>query len=516
MSRTPRKTKMLQRSFHIIYFSIVASLLHACGSVNLPISPCETTSKDSFTITEIIERDEVNRLSDERLADLKSRLISQINTSLISNSQLVQTIEQEESKERFLITTQSKSFGSVTNPSVIFCKFEKNHLVIVSVSKKDFFEKLKQNLKNKIILNQNTFRSFSDRFDNEKYTYNKLKLTEFEDALIEVESFYEVLLNYPNILLQEIKQYNFTLEISKLRTLFNELSRKVNVFDQEITLIDAYVEKRDYKRALQKITLVERLYDRNSTEGMEIRSRKNRIYELSHKAWKIGNRLFYKGIAEGKFNQARKSLEYLETIIIDDLMASNYSVLRNEYVRRFVKFEEHRLLKSKPKKSEVFFGLDFSGVSRVTDLNFDRLTPSFTLGLSHNFSTYPRLGVVTKYRYHPNKSFLLERSSDDTVFTNSFNEVSFGLQVGFLEVNIGKALATISEIDFITMSGKISLFRGEMRGFSNYIHIQTGFDLLHSQEYKLFNISLGINYHLRFNRKLNRKEKNYIASINKM
>ena len=154
-------------------------------------------------------------------------------------------------------------------------------------------------------------------------------------------------------------------------------------------------------------------------------------------------------------------------------------------------------------------------MSTVTDFNFDRLTPSFTLGVSHNFSTFPRLGVVAKYRYHPNKSFLLEKTPDDTVFSNSVNEVNFGLQVGFFEVSIGKALATISGENFITMSGKISLFRGEMREFSNYIHLHTGFDLLHSAEHKLFNVSLGVNYHLRFHRKLSQKEKNYIASLNK-
>ncbi len=506
---------MMFRSCHIIFYSVVALLLHSCSSVKLPITACENNSEMDFSVSEVISRAEVNRLSDERLTDLKSRLISQINTSMVSNSQLIQSVENEVSSESFSITTKMRSFGSISNPKVRFCRAGKKDVVILSIRKTVFFEKLKETLKNKIKLNQKTFDAFHENLNIKKYTFNKMKLNEFEKELIEAEYFYGVLLNYPETLVGQGDVFDYTNELGKLRVSFNEISKAINVFDKEMKLIDVFVEKKNYRAALNKVLLLERLYDPSSTEGIEVRLYKNNIYELGEKAWKTGYRVFYKSLNENKFDTARRSLNYLAMVMIDDVMASKHALLKKEYIERSVSYEKMRLLKNKRKRSELFFGVDLTGVSSGKDLNFKQKSPSFTLGLAHNFSDFPRMGAMLKYRYHTNRSFMLVNESEVPAFTQSVNEISAGVYIGFLEISYGKALSTISGINFTTISSKLSLYRSETRGLKNFIHVHAGIDLLHSFEndVNLFNLSVGLNYHLRFNRKLSRKEKRYIKSL---
>ena len=77
----------------------------SCSSANLQISDCEINQETNFFVTEEIKKSEIDNLSEE-LAELKTRLIVQINTSLTSKSQLIQSVDGEISQEHFLLLQQ--------------------------------------------------------------------------------------------------------------------------------------------------------------------------------------------------------------------------------------------------------------------------------------------------------------------------------------------------------------------------------------------------------------------------
>ena len=129
--------------------------------------------------TEEIKKSEIDNLSGKRLAE--TRLIVQINTSLTSKSQLIQSVEGEISQEQFLVTTTAESFGDLTNPKVSFCQKGKVRLVTLSVDKEKFLNKIRLTILDKIEVTENLMLSFKESYNEKKYSFNKEKLEEFEN-----------------------------------------------------------------------------------------------------------------------------------------------------------------------------------------------------------------------------------------------------------------------------------------------------------------------------------------------
>ena len=132
--------------------------------------------------------------------------------------------------------------------------------------------------------------------------------------------------------------------------------------------------------------------------------------------------------------------------------------------------------------------------------------------MGHNFSVNPRFGVIAKFKHNTNSNIGFEEMGRD--FNNPFNEICGGILVGPLEINFGKVL----NYDFTSLEAKYSIFRGDKKGLKNYIQLHVGFNYLYSvnnAKLNQFSVSTGLNYNFRFNRKLDKQEKKYIASLHK-
>ena len=91
---------MFRLCYIIVCIAFPLSFL-SCSSANLQISDCEINQETNFFVTEEIKKSEIDNLSGKRLAELKTRLIVQINTSLTSKSQLIQSVDGEISQDAF-------------------------------------------------------------------------------------------------------------------------------------------------------------------------------------------------------------------------------------------------------------------------------------------------------------------------------------------------------------------------------------------------------------------------------
>ena len=222
--------------------------------------------------------------------------------------------------------------------------------------------------------------------------------------------------------------------------------------------------------------------------------------------------MFHKHVVEGKFNYARENVLVLWMLTINDSLHREYKKIKGTYIKELVKFETNRLMNGKTKISEITFGIDVSSHDGATNFSLDRSIPVLSIGLKHNFLVYPRIGVIAKFKHNTNSNIGFEEISRD--FNNPFNEICGGILVGPLEINFGKVL----DYDFTSLETKYSIFRGDKKGLKNYIQLHVGFNYLYSvnnAKLNQFSVSTGLNYNFRFNRKLDKQEKKYIASLHK-
>ena len=266
---------MFRLCYIIVCIAFPLSFL-SCSSANLQISDCEINQETNFFVTEEIKKSEIDNLSGKRLAELKTRLIVQINTSLTSKSQLIQSVEGEISQEQFLVTTTSESFGDLTNPKVSFCQKGKVRLVILSVDKEKFLNKIRLTLLNKIDVTESMMSSFLESYNDEKYSFNSKKLEQFDNEIIQIESLNRILISNPRLFKDEFK----TQKVIEIKSMFNELSILVDSFDREMGKIDELIAQKNYKSAYQKISSLSDLYDSNSNIGKQISAKKSKIKDF--------------------------------------------------------------------------------------------------------------------------------------------------------------------------------------------------------------------------------------------
>lgn len=498
---------MFRLCYIIVCIAFPLSFL-SCSSANLQISDCEINQETNFFVTEEIKKSEIDNLSGKRLAELKTRLIVQINTSLTSKSQLIQSVEGEISQEQFLVTTTAESFGDLTNPKVSFCQKGKVRLVTLSIDKEKFLNKIRLTILDKIEVTENLMSSFKESYNEKKYSFNKEKLEEFENEIIEIESLNSILISNPRLFKDEYK----TQKVIEVKSMFNELSKLVDSFDREMMEIDELIVQKNYKSAYQKISSLSNFYDSNSNIGKQISAQKSKIKDLIKKSWSANYRMFHKHVVEGKFNYARENILWLWMLTINDSLYSEYKKIKGTYIKELVKFETNRLMGGKTKKSEITFGIDVSNFDSATNFSLDRSIPVLSFGLAHNFSVNPRIGVIAKFKHNTNSNIGFEEIGRD--FNNPFSEICGGILVGPLEINFGK----VFNYDFTSLETKYSIFRGDKKGLKNYIQLHVGFNYLYSvnnAKLNQFSVSTGLNYNFRFNRKLDKQEKKYIASLNK-
>ena len=498
---------MFRLCYIIICIAFPLSFL-SCSSANLQISDCEINQETNFFVKEEIKKSEIDNLSGKRLAELKTKLIVQINTSLTSKSQLIQSVEGEISQEQFLVTTTSESFGDLTNPKLSFCQKGKNRFVTLSVDKEKFLSKIRLTLLNKIDVTERMMSSFLESYNDEKYSFNKKKLEQFDNEIIQIESLNRILISNPRLFNDDYK----IQKVIEIKSMFNELSKLVDSFDREMGEIDELIAQKNYKSAYQKISSLSDLFDSNSNIGKQISAKKSKIKDFIKNFWSANYRMFHKHVIEGKFNYARENVLVLWMLAINDSLHSEYKKIKGLYIKELVKFETNRLMNGKTKKSEITFGIDVSSHDGATNFSLDRSIPVLSIGLTHNFLVYPRIGVIAKFKHNTNSNIGFEKIGRD--FNSPFNEISGGILVGPLEINFGKVL----DYDFTSLETKYSIFRGDKKGLKNYIQLHVGFNYLYSvnnARLNQFSVSTGLNYNFRFNRKLDKQEKKYIASLHK-
>ena len=62
----------------------------------------------------------------------------------------------------------------------------------------------------------------------------------------------------------------------------------------------------------------------------------------------------------------------------------------------------------KPKKVKLHFGIDVSSHDGATNFSLDRSIPILSIGLTHNFLVYPRIGVSAKFKHNTNSNIGFE------------------------------------------------------------------------------------------------------------
>ena len=149
----------------------------------------------------------------------------------------------------------------------------------------------------------------------------------------------------------------------------------------------------------------------------------------------------------------------------------------------------------------------------TTNFNFDRMFPSFKFGYKYYVNPEQRVGFFVQYKANSKKFIRLKSDVDSDYqfpFDDNFNEVQIGITAGPFDFSYGKLLNKMqvngSEIDFKTASINLSLITtdGRPRGQLSYFNLYTGVNLISDfDDLSYLNLLIGLNYHLRFNRKKN-------------
>jgi hypothetical protein len=100
------------------------------------------------------------------------------------------------------------------------------------------------------------------------------------------------------------------------------------------------------------------------------------------------------------------------------------------------------------------------------------------------------------------------------------NEVQVGFSAGSLDFSFGKIINSMSvnnqEIEFNTASLNLSIITtdGSPKGEKNYFNLYGGINLISDfEDTNYMNFVIGLNYHIRFNRKLNKSDKTYLSKF---
>lgn len=159
--------------------------------------------------------------------------------------------------------------------------------------------------------------------------------------------------------------------------------------------------------------------------------------------------------------------------------------------------------------------------SETSNFNLDRILPSYKIGYKYYFNPEKRLGIFFNYKSNSNKFIELSSSSESDYefpFTSNFNELQVGFSAGAFDLSFGKILKSMTvnneEIDFNTASLSLSLITtdGNPKGQKNYFNLYGGINLISDfEDTNYMNFVIGLNYHLRFNRKLNKSDKTYLS-----
>jgi len=516
----------------ILFISLAA---FSCSSVKLTPTGCSDVNSQNYFIEKTINKNNVNNLTNADKLQLKQDLISQISSSVGKNSKVFLGISENQAYESYGEDVLITSFGYLNDPKISFCKRNKNYLVIISINKKDFIRQTKAQFENDIDINIQTISNSLTGFDSSKNTYNTQQAKKFNIKSQQLKSMHALVVNEKNYSRDNIAYFNNRL--AKLVSLTAEFSKKSYVFDEQKTNINSKIENGLFKQAAADLNILLNLYSKNSIEGVEILSILKNLEYLVKMEWETNSATFYKNIRSDEINIARSVLNKLFSLTITNNYKNKFKKLNKLFNETQRASERKKLLAKSPKNQELFFGINattsFGNIissensisldSETSNFNLDKVLPSYKIGYKYYFNSLKRIGLFLQYKSNSNKFIEFSSSSESDYefpFTTNFNEVQVGFSAGSLDFSFGKIINSMSvnnqEIEFNTASLNLSIITtdGSPKGEKNYFNLYGGINLISDfEDTNYMNFVIGLNYHIRFNRKLNKSDKTYLSKF---
>ncbi|MDC0463308.1 hypothetical protein OAN36_03910 [Flavobacteriaceae bacterium] len=520
------------RLFSLVLFLVV---FISCSSSKLDLNGCDNINSQNYSIEKIIKKELINNLPQDYLLTIKQELISQISSSIQKESKLFMGSIENEGYEMFGQDVLITSYGYLNDPDISYCKRNGDYLAILSTNKKEFIQQTKTQFENEIDINTQTISSVLRNFDSSKYSFNSQQAKKFNIKFQQLNSMHSLVVNDKNYSSESINSLNNKL--AKFSSKVAELSKLSYIFDDQKTQVSSKINKRFYKEAYLDLIILINSYGQNSIEGSEISSiLKNLEYKVQSE-WETNSTAFYNNIRGFNIGQAEQVLAKLSNLTITTNYKNKFKIHKNVFTEARQKFEREKLLSNSPKNQEIYFGINattsygniissdtsISLDSETSNFNLDRVLPSYKIGYKYYFKPEKRLGVFFNYKSNSSKFIELSSSSESDYefpFTSNFNEVQVGFSAGAFDLSFGKIIKPMSvnnqEIEFNTASLNLSIITtdGRPKGEKNYFNLYGGINLISDfEDTNYMNFVIGLNYHIRFNRKLNKSDKTYLSKF---
>lgn len=516
-------------SFFILFISF------SCSSVRLNDNGCDKINSSNYFIEKVINKKQINNISENDRIELKQQLISQISSSVRKESKVFYAIEGDNANESFGEDVSIISYGYLNDPEITYCKKNKNYIVVLSINKQDFVNQTINQLDNELDVNLRIISSALRNFDSFKESFNRQEAKKFNIKSQQLESMHSLVVNENNYSLVEINMLNDKLaQYSAMSAEFAKLSY---VFDKQKNNINRKIRAGLFKEAYIDLNILLKTYGDKTNEAVEISSILDGLLFKIEQEWNNQNMIFNEHIRDNLVIKAKVRLDNLFNLIISEDYQSKYNNRKDIWREKRRKIERESLLKKSPKNQEFFFGLNatssFGNINstdeqifldpETSNFNFDKILPSYKFGYRFNFNPKKRLGVF--FQYKVNSSKFIDLGSDESSdyqfpFSTDFNEIQVGFSAGAFDFSYGKLLDPMDvnnqQIDFNTASINLSLITtdGRPKGEKNYFNLYGGINLISDfDELSYLNILIGLNYHIRFNRKLAKSDRNYLSNL---
>lgn len=517
------------------YISFFIILFSSCSTYkNLNVG-CKNLNSENYYIEKSISKKDINKLSAEEISDLKTKLISQISSSVSSKSVIFQGINEGISYEFFSKDASDVAYGYLNDPNISYCKKPNGWFVILSINKNDFISQTVEKFENELDVSIKNIYFSLNNFDTSKQTFNNQEAKKFNLRSQQLQSMHALVVNENNYNYNQIKILNDKL--AQYLSLAYEFTKKSYVFDKQMSQIDNKLNNGRYKEAYLDLNILSKLYNLQSSETVQINSKiKEVVYEIENK-WDYELEKFNESLRTNKITNAKIRLDNLFELVVLDGYESKYRSLFGKFKESRKKFERERLLAESPKNQEFFFGLNatssFGNITstdnsifldpETSSFNFDRIFPSYQIGYKYYFNPKKRIGISLKYKANSKKFIQLSSNLDSDYvfpFVENFNEAQLGFSFGPFDISYGKLLNKMEvnneEVEFNTASLTMSLITtdGLEKGKRNYLNIYGGVNFISDfADLSYLNLVFGLNYHIRFNPKLSKKNRSYLSSL---
>ena len=516
-------------------FFVLIFLFTACSSIKNMNTGCSNLNNDNYYIEKKISKNDISSISSAQISNLKRKLIAQISSSVSTKSVVFQGMNDGESFETFSMDASDVAYGYIDDPVISYCKKSSGWFVIMSINKVDFINKTSKRFEEELDIALKNVVYAIDRFDKSKQTLNNNEAKRFRLKSQQLQSMHSLVVNDNNFSSDEAKDLNNKLAAYISYT--SEFIKLSYIFDDQMREINYKIESGNFKEAFADLNILLNVYTNQSSETVKINSEINKLKSKIKNEWEKQLNAFNENIRLSNILKAKSILENLYNLVILDGYSSKYQFLNNEFKVARKKFEKDRLLSASPKNQEFYFGINattsYGNIissdeallldPETTNFNFDKFLPSFKIGYRYYFNPKKRLGIFFQYKSNSNKFIELSSDADSDYefpFNSNFNEAQVGFSAGAFDFSFGKILDKMdvngNDVDFNTASVNLSIITtdGLPKGKRNYFNLYGGVNFISDMEDLSYtNLVIGLNYHLRFNRKLSKEDRKYLSTL---